>query len=50
MKRFNSLIIQRDGSTFYKNWRIKKKTFFLQTSYNLNLNWKIKKNKINKIN
>lgn len=46
MKKFNTVIIQRDGSTFFKNWRIKKKTFFLHTSYNNNLYWKIKKIKL----
>lgn len=46
MKKFNSLVVQRDGSTFFKNWRLKKKTFFLHSSYNTNLNWKIKKSKI----
>jgi hypothetical protein len=43
MKKFNTLIIQRDGSTFFKNWRLKKKTFFLHSSYNNNLYWKIQK-------
>ncbi len=43
MKYQKTLIIQKDGSTYYKNWKIKKKNFFLLNNYNFNLNWKIKK-------
>jgi len=48
MKKFNTLIVQRDGATFFKNWRLKKKTFFLLNNYNSNLYWKIQKKQINK--
>lgn len=49
MKHYKTLITQRDGSTFYKNWKLKKSKFFLLETYNNNLNWKIKKQQKSKI-
>lgn len=48
-KYYKTLVVQKDGSTFYKNWFVKKKNFFLLDNYIYNLNWKINNDKLTKI-